>query len=220
MESIEKAPRTRQEAFILDLIGDVVTLDGEIQNLRDSFNNFKNEAPKLADKEMRRASDSAIEALSARVAVIAQRIAGDAAETESRNAFVKASVYATAALFVCSLVLGGGGYALGKSISSFRVTAAEKEADSFKKQMLDLEKKSNDKIAKIQSSRGWLGTPSGILAKKFFESGDGEAVAQCADKANWEIKSRTAKSGKTVKYCFVKRKPFMGDGPETGWIIP
>ena len=220
MESIEKTPRTRQEAFILDLIGDVVTLDQEIKNLSSSFDNFKNEAPKLADKEMQRASDSAIEALSARVAVIAQRIAGDAAETESRNAFVKASVYATAALLVCSLVLGGGGYALGKSISSFRVTAAEKEADSFKKQMLDLEKKSKDEIAKIQSSRGWLGTPSGILAKKFFESGDGEAVAQCADKANWEIKSRTAKSGKTVKYCFVKRKPFMGDGPETGWVIP
>ena len=109
---------------------------------------------------------------------------------------------------------------MGKSISSFRVTAAEKEADSFKKQMLDLEKKSKDEIAKIQSGMGWLGTPSGILAKKFFESGDGEAVAQCADKANWEIKSRTAKSGKTVKYCFVKRKPFMGDGPETGWVIP
>ena len=220
MESIEKTPRTRQEAFILDLIGDVVTLDQEIKNLSSSFDNFKNEAPKLADKEMRRASDSAIEALSARVAVIAQRIAGDAAETESRNALVKASVYATASLLVCSLVLGGGGFALGKSISSFRVTAAEKEADSFKKQMLDLEEKSKDEIAKIKAGAGWIGTPSGILAKKFFDSADGETVAQCADKENWEIKNRINKSGKAIKYCFVKRKPFMGDGPETGWVIP
>lgn len=210
----EKIPRTRQEAYTLDLIGDVVALDKEIQNLRNSFNGFRDEAPKLADKEMKRAGEAALDALSSEVAKIARRVAGDAAAAESHNAFVKACVFATGALLVSGLVFSGGGFVLAKFMGSISVSAAKNEVADLKQQILDLEKKSKDEIVKIQSGMGWLGTPTGQLAKRFFESGDGAIAAKCKS-TFWEIQKR-----KNGNFCVPKRRDIFGDSEEPGWRIP
>lgn len=192
-------------------------LNGEIQEKIEAF-------PGAADKEMKRAGDAAINALSGQVGRIAQTVAGDAAAVERHLAFIKMASVAAAGVLFCGILFGGGGFLAAKSASSIRVDVAEKDLaqanlllENQKKRVdekiAELEKKSVDEIAKIRAASGWAGTPAGRLAKQFFDIGSGEAAAKCTGNT-WDI-IETIEG----KWCSPKRRDLIG-GDKHGWKIP
>lgn len=197
--------------------------------ISEAYETFKG----LADKEMKRAGEAAISALSGQVGRIAQTVAGDSAAVERHNSLVKASVFASIGVIFCAFIFGGGGFLFAKSLSSSRVTSAERELvqanfqlENEKKRVdekiveleeksVGLEKKSEDEIAKIRAASGWAGTPTGRLAKKFFDLGTGNQAATC-NSDTWEIVEDKNKS----KWCIPKRRDLIGGDQQPGWKIP
>lgn len=217
---------TRLEAVSLEISSSSSTVH-DIEKLsasaiREASETFK----KLANQEMKRAGDAAISSLSGEVGKIAQKIAGDAAATERYYARNKAVGFVAAVMLLTILLFGGGGYLFATSMTASHLNAAERdlaqanlqlenEKKRVDKKIADLEKKSANEIAKIRAASGWAGTPTGQLAKKFFDLGDGVYAATCSS-TTWEI--RNTKSG---KFCLPKRRDlFGGDDTLYGWKIP
>ncbi|WP_426166316.1 hypothetical protein [Polaromonas sp. DSP2-3-2b2] len=222
-------PKTRQEAYLLDLIGDVVTLDKQICKLHESVLSLGEALPGLANKEMKRAGDQAILALSGQVGTIAQKIAGDAAAVERNNSFVKATVFAIAGLLLCGLLFGGAGLLTAKSFASISVNAAERdlaeanlllqnEKKRIDEKIVELEKKSADEIARNSAAIGWAATPNGRLAKAFFDTGGGAIAATC----NAKYLEKEIDSEKRT-WCYAKRHELFGGEDNkltSAWRIP
>lgn len=180
----------------------------------------------LANKEMKRAGDAAIEALSGEVGRIAQTVAGDAAAVERYNARTKAVGFVGAVVLLTALIFSGGGFLAAKSVSSVRVNAAEKDLaqanlllENANKRVdatiAELAKKSADEISKIRAASGWAGTPTGQLAKNFFDIGSGIVAAACKGDT-WDIVETTEGN-----WCVPKRRDLIGgDSQKYGWKIP
>lgn len=222
-------PKTRQEAYLLDLIGDVVTLDKQICKLHESVLSLGQALPDLANKEMKRAGDQAILALSGEVGKIAQRIAGDAADTERYYARNKAVGFVGAVVVLTASLFGGGGYLYATSMTASHLNAAERDLVQANvllqnankltdEKIAELQKNSAIEIANIRATSGWAATPTGKLAKKFFDLGDGGYAAQCTGHGNtWKVYT----DENNVKRCIPKRRDlFGGDSKEVGWKIP
>lgn len=194
-------------------------LSGEIQQKIEAF-------PGAADKEMKRAGEAAITALSGQVARIAQTVAGDAAAVEKHAAFTKASLIAFLCVLGAGLLFGGAGFLTAKGIDSIRLNSAQKEIDEAHKtaveakSMLASYQAISDRnfaaeIEKIRAASGWAGTPKGRLAKQFFDLGAGEVAATCQAET-WDIEKR-----KEGNWCVPQRRGLIGgDSQKYGWKIP
>jgi hypothetical protein len=219
------SPKTRQEAYLLNLISDVVTLDNELGKLRQDVLNFHEVIPAVADKEMKRAGAVAIESLAGEVGKIARRVAGDAAAVEKHTAFTKAVLVASASVLACAFLFGGGGFLAAKAAAAIRVDAAQKDlaeankaVDQAKAELASYQavadKTAAAEIEKIKTASGWAGTPTGRLAKQFFDVGGGLLAANCKGDT-WDIVKN-----KEVKWCVPKRRDLLGDSVQYGWKIP
>lgn len=222
-------PKTRQEAYLLDLIGDVVTLDKQICKLHESVLSLGQELPGLANKEMKRAGDEAILALSGEVGKIAQRIAGDAADSERYYARNKAVGFVGAVVLLTALLFGGGGYLYATSMTASHLNAAERDLAKANlllenankrvdEKIIELEKNSANEILRNSAAVGWAATANGRLAKAFFDTGGGAIAATC----NAKYLEKEVDSEKRT-WCYGKRRElFGGEDNKTmsAWRIP
>lgn len=217
-------PKTRQEAYLLGLIDDVVTLDNQIAKLRESVVGLGEAIPGMADKEMQRAGEAVIATLSGQVGRIAQTVAGDAAAVEKHTAVTKATLVVSVGVLFCALLFGGAGFLAAKSAAAIRVDAAQKDlaeakkaADQARAELASYQSKADKtaaaEIEKIRVASGWAGTPEGRLAKRFFDVG-GEAAATC-NSDTWDVVQ-----SKEGKWCVPQRRDLLGDNQRYGWKIP
>lgn len=224
---------TAKEAFESLMLGDIGLVHNKVDNLKVKLDGLgtsigiKMEAlPGLADKEMKRAGDAAIEALADRVAGIANTIAGDAAKTERNKSALKLTYTNLAALLLSAVIFGGAGYVYQEGVNAVNLSRAKDlvaEANAAtEKATADLaayqavaDKNAAAEIAKIRAASGWAGTPTGRLAKQFFDLGYGGLAATCkAEK--WDIEDR-----KEGKWCVPQRRDLIGgDSQKYGWKIP
>lgn len=177
--------------------------------------------PGAADREMKRAADAAISALSGEVGRVAQQIAGDAAAAENAAAVSRAARWATAGVLVCAIAFGSTGYLFRLAADKVSiaqaaemVAAANARADAA---IAEAEKNTGEEVMAARKSAGWAGTEEGRLAKQFFDSGAGLVAAKCKGE-KWEIK--TGKDGQ--KWCVPESRPLFGwkNEKEYGWKIP
>lgn len=150
---------------------------------------------KLADDEMKRASDSAISSLSTEVGKIAQKIAGDAAEATAADAKSTAAKW-QGGMLLAGLAVGiigtylavTGANAINMSTARDRVAAAELRAETAE---ADAKKRADDAIAAITEKSGaavaavaarnaWAATTAGQVAHKLAEAGDLGKIAGCS----------------------------------------
>ena len=153
-----------------------------------------------------------------------QRAIYDAEEkSEEKNYLIKWSVIGVA---VCAVIFGGGGYLVGRATDTISISNAKAElkeandrasaaVEASKAAAADFEKRLTDETQKIRAGGGWAASPTGQLAKRFFDDGWGEVAAKCKSPV-WDIK-------KTEKgtFCVPKRRDILGgDGNQYGWKIP
>lgn len=202
----------------LATLGEALRNAGQIQQ---TTKNMIDSLPGAADKEMKRAGDAAISALSVEVGRVAQQIAGDAAAAENSAAVARAARWAAVCVLVCLVFFGGTGYLLRMAADKVSiaqaaemVAAANIRADAT---IAESEKNTSEAVLAARESAGWAGTEEGRLAKKFFDSGSGNAVVNCSSET-WEIK--TEKAGQ--KWCVPKSRPLFSWNNEQqyGWKIP
>lgn len=180
----------------------------------------------LANNEMKLAGDSAIAALSGEVGKIAQKIAGDAADSERYYARNKAVGFVGAVVLLTALIFGGTGYLYATSMTASHLNAAERDLAQANLLLGNANKQVDEKTAilkknylaeieGIRDASGWAGSPTGQLAKKFFDLGDGASAATCKSDT-WEIIDI-----KKDKWCVPKRRDLIGGNTEKfGWKIP
>lgn len=229
---LAKTPRTPRDALIYELIGDVGRLDEKIKSLpatlNDALEPTKKELheiqsnlleklaalPGAAEKELKRAGDQAISALSAEVGKIAQKIAGDAAAAAAANAKITATKWQGGMLFagmlagaICSYLAVTGAHALNMSTARERVAAAELRAETAES---DAKKRADDAIAAITEKSGaavaavaarndWAASPAGQAAHKLAGAGDLAKIAGCSG-GGWK-KEKDAVSG--AVWCYI-----------------
>lgn len=213
---------TAKDAIIAELLGDVGELHDQIKilpnELEKSVGRFvRDTLPSEANVIMNKAALTAIGLMASQVGEIAQQIAGDTAASQRYKSFWLAA----AGVLVCAVVFGGAGYVLRMSTDDMAIRAASdkviKANNRANSATESAEKKADIEITNIRKTAGWVGTPEGMLAKKFFDSGTGVNAAECNGK-KWEIK--TDKTGQ--KWCIPKTRPFFGWDTETEyvWKIP
>jgi hypothetical protein len=222
IDKVFKSTREKVDAFC-------VAVPIEISKTETIVSGLRNSLPNLADKEMKRAGDAAIEALAERVAEIANKVAGDAAAVERNKSYIRAVGFLSALLLVAGLVFGGGGYFLTRASAALIVKIAEKdladanlllenEKNRVDEKIVELEKRSAAETAKNSAAIGWAATRNGRLAKAFFDLGDGEAVATCG---GTYLEKQIDNEKKT--WCYAKRPELFGgkdNEVKDRWRIP
>lgn len=145
-------------------------------------------------------------------------IAGNAAAAESADAISRAVKWATGGVVACAVVFGGAGYlvrmgsdAVNLSAARGQVSEASARADAA---IAAEENKASAEIKEMKASIGWLGTPEGRLARKFFDLGGGVAAAKCESPV-WEIVTND-----DGRFCVPKMRNLIGDDKKYGWKIP
>jgi hypothetical protein len=222
IDKVFKSTRQKVDAFC-------VAVPLEISKTETIVSGLRNSLPGLADKEMKRAGEAAIEALAGRIAGIAHKIAGDTAADERNKSYIRAVGFLSALLLVASLVFGGGGYFLTRASAALIVKIAEKdlaeanlllenEKKRVDEKIAELETKSAAEIARNNAATGWAATPNGRLAKAFFDMGDGKAVATCG---GTYLEKQIDSEKKT--WCYAKRPELFGgkdNEVKDRWRIP
>lgn len=134
--------------------------------------------------------------------------------------------FGTAALVASAVLFGGTGYLLrfasdqvNLNTARGKVIEANEREDAAVNALAavsdDSAKSLAAEIQKNTKASGWAGTPTGKLAKQFFDLGGGEVAATCAA-ATWDIVR--IKEG---KWCVPKRRDLIGDESQKyGWKIP
>lgn len=202
--SYKEFPRTRQEAETLDLITDLKSIDSQIQALSQSVSGLGDEISSRANREMEKAGDKAIAALSDKIAGIASRVAEDAAAAERHHAFAKAAFISVCSAIFLGVFFTTAGYKIGEYSAKKKIDEAESKATAS-------EAKAKEEMENLRKSAGWLGTTEGKLAKSFSDLGSINIVATCKHE-NLEIQTAKDKS----KWCMVKRDI----DKNMGWKIP
>jgi len=214
------------DSVAAQIMGEIVTLtlridrlNGEIQEKIDAF-------PGAADKEMKRAGDAAIGALAGRVAGIANTIAGDAAKTERNKSALKLTYVNLGALVLCGSIFAFVGIVFDRGVNAINLShlqdlvaeanqTAEKATADLAAYQSVADKNAASEIGKIRAASGWAATPTGKLAKQFFDLGGGLAAAGCKGET-WDIVKY-----KEGKWCVPQRRDLIGgDGQQYGWKIP
>ena len=141
--------------------------------------------PGAADKEAKRANDAVISGLGKEVGLIAQQIAGNAAEATAAKSRTEAARWQAGALLV-GLAVGAigtylavsGAHAINMSTARDSVAAAELRAETAE---AAAKKRADEAIAEITDNSGasvadaserntWTTSATGQLAKRFFDS--------------------------------------------------
>ena len=134
--------------------------------------------------------------------------------------------FGTAALVASAVLFGGTGYLLRFASDQVNLnTAREKVIEANERAnaaaaalaavSADSAKTLEAEIQKNTIASGWSGTPTGRLAKKFFDLGGGEVAATCTAET-WDIVR--IKEG---KWCVPKRRDLIGgENQKYGWKIP
>lgn len=222
IDNVFKSTREKVDAFCVAVPIGISKTETIVSGLRNSL-------PGLADKEMKRAGDAAIEALAERVAEIANKIAGDTAADERNKSYIRALGFLSVLLLVAGLVFGSVGYFLTRASAALIVRIAEKnlaeanlllenEKKRVDEKIVELEKRSAAEIARNNAAIGWTATPNGRLAKAFFDMGDGKAVATCTGP---HLEKEIDSEKKT--WCYAKRPELFGGKDneiKDRWRIP
>lgn len=103
------SPKTRQEAYLLDLINDVVSLDKEISKVHQSVRGLGEEIPSIADNEVKRAGALYLAEMSGELIRVVKQNSGDANAAERQKTFA----WAAGSLVGLSMFMFGAGMALG-----------------------------------------------------------------------------------------------------------
>lgn len=212
-----------------DSLTEIRDLASRMEGVRTSLNDVEagikktlNSLPSAADKEMKRAADTAIGVMAGQVAGIATKIAGDAASAEKDMARLKAILAAGIVILTTGILFYSAGYSYANSAAKNQIndakialTAADLRVDQ---KIAELVKESDAEIAKIRAAAGWAGTPDGKLARDFFVNGSGLYAAKCKGKT-WDIKESAADGS---SWCIPQSKPIFGGGSAEvyGWKIP
>jgi len=152
-------------------------------------------------------------------------------KTGERKAFVQWVIIGVVA---CAGVFGSAGYFIKSGLDAValsnandqvkeatdRATAAQKsEAVATESAAAVAVSHINTSINELKKNSGWSATDQGRLAKKFFDTGYGEAAAKCLGET-WTIKTDL----KDVKWCIPTRRGFWDFGEDSeqkfGWKIP
>jgi len=222
IDKVFKSTRQKVDAFC-------VAVPIEISKTETIVSGLRNSLPGLADKEMKRAGDAAIEALAERVAEIANKVAGDAAAVERNKSYYKAVGLVGAIVLLTILISGTSGYFLTRASAALIVKIAEKnlaeanlllenEKKRVDEKIVELEKRSAAEIARNSAAIGWAATHNGRLAKAFFETGGGVIAATC--KAKY-LEKEIDSEKKT--WCHAKRPELFGGEDNkfmSAWRIP
>lgn len=134
--------------------------------------------------------------------------------------------WAIVGIVTCAIFFGGGGYFIGEASNTFSISSAKAElkeandranaaVEASKAAAADFEERLANETQKIRAGGGWAASPTGQLAKRFFDDGWGEVAAKCKSPV-WDIK-------KTEKgtFCVPKRRDILGgDEKQYGWKIP
>ena len=180
--------------------------------------------PGAADKELRRAGDSAIASLSTEIGKIAQKIAGDAAEATAADAKKSAAIWQGGMLIggvlagaIAAYLAVTGAHAINMSIAREKVAAAElraetAEADAKKRAdetIAAITEKSGAAVAAIAARNAWAATAAGRVAHQLAEAGDLGKIAGCSGKS-WEKK----KDASGVVWCYIPQSEGFFSGTE------
>ena len=180
--------------------------------------------PGAADKELRRAGDSAIASLSTEIGKIAQKIAGDAAEATAADAKKSAAIWQGGMLIggvlagaIAAYLAVTGAHAINMSIAREKVAAAElraetAEADAKKRAdetIAAITEKSGAAVAAIAARNAWAATAAGLVAHQLAEAGDLGKIAGCSGKS-WEKK----KDASGVVWCYIPQSEGFFSGTE------
>jgi len=156
-------------------------------------------------------------------------------KASERNTAIR---WATVGLLVCAVIFVPAGYlmrmwfdAMILNTAREQVTQANERADAAESKLagvsaeaaktttansVSLKKQYLAEIENIRVASAWAATPTGRLAKKFFDLGTGEQAATC-NSDTWEIFVDKDK----IKWCIPKRRDWMGgDKQQPGWKIP
>lgn len=185
------------------------------EQIQDATRTVISSLPGVADREIKRAGDAALGALSTEVGRIAQRLAGDAAAAEKSHAISFAAKWTVVGVLSCAIVFGSVGYGTRMLVDEVNINAAREAVAAVNEHAAATEKQARDDIEAAKKSIGWMGTQQGQLAKRFFDIGGGDIAARC-DSPVWEIVN-----GADGKYCIPNRRDLLGgDKNKYGWKIP
>lgn len=154
------------------------------------------------------------------------KISTRAAKDAQNKAALKVTQLHIFALVLSALIFGGTGFLIAKSASMVFIsrandlaaeakTTTEKAAADLAAYQAVADKNTAAEIERIRAASGWAGTPTGRLAKQFFEAGGGLVAVSCKSDT-WDIvKTREG------RWCVPQRRDLIGgDVQKYGWKIP
>lgn len=200
---------------IRDLTTRIENIKGVQNAVEAALKNVIASMPAAADREMQRAGGEVMRALSGEVGRIAQRLAGDAAAAEKAHAISFAATWAAVGVLACAVVFGSVGFGIKMLADEANLSNATKQIKAANERVEEVEKQARDAVDTVKKSIGWMGSPQGQLAKRFFDIGGGDIAARC-DAPAWEIMQRA-----DGRYCVPRRRDlFSNDKNKYGWKIP